>query len=188
MFLWINSIVTFLLFKFDIFLANNAKPSHLLRNININGRERERKGGEDKAWISFYWCRRDLSENSNYSNFFKLVIIGVWLASAIYSTPKFIFSRTITNVYSDGRHEEICIMHRKLFNSKILDIVNFGALYILPLLVMSVSPLDLSNEILKLSVLPPHLLSAICRRMKKGRKYPLAVRHLKIHFCLSFLW
>lgn len=66
-------------------------------------------------------------------------MIGVWLASAIYSTPKFIFSRTITNVYTNGMNEEICIMHRKLFNSKVLDCVNFVALYVLPLLVMTVS-------------------------------------------------
>lgn len=66
-------------------------------------------------------------------------MLGVWLASAIYSTPKFIFSRTITNVHSNGMSEEICIMHRKLFNSKILDCVNFVALYMLPLLLMTVS-------------------------------------------------
>lgn len=34
--------------------------------------------------------------------------------------------------------EEICIMHRKLFNSKLLDFINFAALYVLPLLVMTV--------------------------------------------------
>lgn len=66
-------------------------------------------------------------------------MIGVWLASAIYSIPKFIFSRTITNEFMSGGNEEICIMHRKLFNSKLLDCVNFVALYVLPLLVMTVS-------------------------------------------------
>lgn len=30
-------------------------------------------------------------------------------------------------------------MHRKLFNSKLLDFINFAALYVLPLLVMTVS-------------------------------------------------
>lgn len=70
----------------------------------------------------------------------QLVIVGVWITSAIYSTPKFIFSRTITNVHtSNGMNEEICIMHRKLFNSKLLDFINFALLYVLPLLVMTVS-------------------------------------------------
>lgn len=36
-------------------------------------------------------------------------------------------------------NEQICIMNRKLFNSKILDCVNFLALYVLPLLLMMVS-------------------------------------------------
>lgn len=75
----------------------------------------------------------------NYSNQFQLVIVGVWLTSALYSTPRFIFSRTITNIHSNGISEEICIMNRKLFNSKLLDFINFLALYALPLLVMTVS-------------------------------------------------
>lgn len=72
--------------------------------------------------------------------FLQLVIVCVWITSAVYSTPKFIFSRTITNIHtSNGMNEEICIMHRKLFNSKLLDFINFALLYVLPLIVMTVS-------------------------------------------------
>lgn len=70
-----------------------------------------------------------------------MVLAGVWITSALYSIPKFIFSRTITMnyVHLNRISEEICIMHRGLFNSKLLDSINLSALYILPLLVMTVS-------------------------------------------------
>ncbi|XP_037912193.1 trissin receptor isoform X3 [Hermetia illucens] len=68
----------------------------------------------------------------------RMVIVGVWITSAVYSTPKFIFSKTITNVHtSNGKEENICIMDRMMFNSKLLDLINFGLLYVTPLLVMS---------------------------------------------------
>lgn len=41
--------------------------------------------------------------------------------------------------------EEICIMNRRLFNSKLLDFINFAALFVLPLVVMTVSN-DLDPE------------------------------------------
>lgn len=68
----------------------------------------------------------------------QLAIVGVWVTSAIYSVPKFIFSRTIQNEHSNGMIEQICIMNRKMFNSKVLDLINFALLYVLPLLVMTV--------------------------------------------------
>lgn len=68
----------------------------------------------------------------------QLAILGVWVTSAIYSVPKFIFSRTIENKHSNGVTEEICIMNRKMFSSKVLDLINFALLYLLPLLVMTV--------------------------------------------------
>lgn len=73
----------------------------------------------------------------------QMVIAGVWITSALYSIPKFIFSRTITNIHLNGVAEEICIMDRAMFNSKLLDSINLSALYLLPLLVMTVSD---SNE------------------------------------------
>lgn len=73
----------------------------------------------------------------------QMVIAGVWITSALYSIPKFIFSRTITNIHLNGIAEEICIMDRAMFNSKLLDSINLSALYLLPLLVMTVSD---SNE------------------------------------------
>lgn len=69
----------------------------------------------------------------------------VWIQSALYSTPKFYFSRLITNVHSSNSiREEICILDRNLFNSKVLDFLNFALLYVLPLLVMTVSDIKLS--------------------------------------------
>ncbi|KAG4073700.1 hypothetical protein HA402_000924 [Bradysia odoriphaga] len=68
-----------------------------------------------------------------------LVIVVVWIKSAVYSTPKFIFSRTITNIHTSNEiSEEICVLDRNQFNSKLLDFINFALLYVLPLLVMTV--------------------------------------------------
>ncbi|XP_055852605.1 trissin receptor isoform X2 [Episyrphus balteatus] len=69
----------------------------------------------------------------------RMVIFTVWITSAVYSTPKFVFSKTIRNVHtSDGVEEDICVLDRKMFNSKLLDMINFGLLYVTPLLVMTV--------------------------------------------------
>ncbi|XP_055381874.1 trissin receptor isoform X2 [Condylostylus longicornis] len=69
----------------------------------------------------------------------RLVILGVWITSAVYSTPKFIFSKTITNIHTiNGIEEDICILDRQMFNSEILDLINFGFLYVIPLLVMTI--------------------------------------------------
>lgn len=69
----------------------------------------------------------------------QLVIVAVWITSAVYSVPKFIFVRTITNNLGDDQLETICIINRKAFNSELFDIINFALLYLLPLLVMTVS-------------------------------------------------
>ncbi|XP_032510685.2 trissin receptor [Danaus plexippus] len=68
----------------------------------------------------------------------RLVIVGVWITSAAYSAPKFIWVETITNDLGDGRLETICIQHRMKYNSEIFDMVNFGLLYVTPLCVMTV--------------------------------------------------
>ncbi|XP_055711742.1 trissin receptor isoform X3 [Phlebotomus papatasi] len=68
----------------------------------------------------------------------RLVIGGVWITSAVYSIPKFIFVRTITNNLGDGTTETICIMYRKRYDSKLFDLINFGLLYVIPLLVMTI--------------------------------------------------
>ncbi|XP_075150023.1 trissin receptor [Haematobia irritans] len=69
----------------------------------------------------------------------RMVILTVWITSAVYSTPKFVFSKTVINVYDEGGQEEvICVLDRKMFNSKLLDMINFGLLYVIPLLVMTV--------------------------------------------------
>ncbi|XP_045511384.1 trissin receptor-like [Colias croceus] len=68
----------------------------------------------------------------------RLVILGVWITSAAYSAPKFIWVETITNDLGDGHLETICIQHRMKYNSEIFDMVNFGLLYVTPLCVMTV--------------------------------------------------
>ncbi|XP_058448036.1 trissin receptor isoform X2 [Malaya genurostris] len=68
----------------------------------------------------------------------RLVIVAVWITSAVYSVPKFIFVRTITNNLGNDQLETICIIDRKAFNSELFDIINFALLYLLPLLVMTV--------------------------------------------------
>ncbi|XP_030377626.1 trissin receptor [Scaptodrosophila lebanonensis] len=69
----------------------------------------------------------------------RMVIVTVWITSAVYSTPKFVFSKTIKNIHTeDGQEEEICVLDRKMFNSKLLDMINFVLLYVIPLLVMTV--------------------------------------------------
>ncbi|XP_022225709.2 trissin receptor isoform X2 [Drosophila obscura] len=69
----------------------------------------------------------------------RMVIVTVWITSAVYSTPKFVFSKTIKNVHTqDGQTEEICVLDREMFNSKLLDMINFVLLYVMPLLVMTV--------------------------------------------------
>ncbi|KAH8273816.1 hypothetical protein KR044_001151 [Drosophila immigrans] len=69
----------------------------------------------------------------------RMVIVTVWITSAVYSTPKFVFSKTIKNIHTeDGLEEEICVLDREMFNSKLLDMINFVLLYAMPLLVMTV--------------------------------------------------
>lgn len=70
---------------------------------------------------------------------FQYVIVGVWITSAIYSAPKFIFIHTLTNKLEDGQEEIICYPKRKMFDSELFDMINFGLLYVTPLLVMTVS-------------------------------------------------
>lgn len=68
-----------------------------------------------------------------------MIIAGVWLTSALYSIPKFIFVHTVDNDLGDGKVESICIINRKMYDSKLFDFINFGILYMIPLLVISVS-------------------------------------------------
>ncbi|XP_050675835.1 trissin receptor-like [Leptidea sinapis] len=68
----------------------------------------------------------------------RMVIVGVWITSAAYSAPKFIWVETITNDLGNGHLETICIQHRMKYNSEVFDMVNFGLLYVTPLCVMTV--------------------------------------------------
>lgn len=68
-----------------------------------------------------------------------MVIGAVWITSAVYSAPKFLWVQTVVNTMRDGTTETICVTHRQKYNSKVFDIVNFVLLYVVPLAVMSVS-------------------------------------------------
>lgn len=78
-----------------------------------------------------------------YHNFFysfvplQLTIIGVWSLSAIYSSPKLIFSDI--HLHSFGGIEEIlCIPVRTSYDSKTYDMMNMVFLFILPLAVITI--------------------------------------------------
>lgn len=58
-------------------------------------------------------------------------------------------------------NEEICILNRKLFNSKLLDNINFGLLYLLPLIVMTVRKLYIYISIIFI-IYSCNLLYYIC--------------------------
>lgn len=77
----------------------------------------------------------------------QLVIVGVWITSAIYSLPKFIYVHTVTmQVDQAGRSETFCAPNRQIYNSEVFDMINFGFLYVTPLLVMTVSKLDRQHK------------------------------------------
>lgn len=68
----------------------------------------------------------------------QLVIVGVWITSAIYSLPKFIYVHTVT-MSNSVTTETMCVPNRQIYNSAVFDMINFGFLYVTPLLVMTVS-------------------------------------------------
>ncbi|KAK9720244.1 7 transmembrane receptor (rhodopsin family) [Popillia japonica] len=68
----------------------------------------------------------------------RLVILGVWLTSALYSSPKFFWCNTITHPNLDGTgNETICATNRLKYNSEMFDTINFVLLYIIPLGIMT---------------------------------------------------
>lgn len=82
---------------------------------------------------------RDGNEDIIDKNFStQVAVMAVWITSALYSAPKFIWMKTVTNQV-DGITETICIADRAKHNSEILDMVSFALLYVMPLSVMTVS-------------------------------------------------
>ncbi|XP_023707003.1 trissin receptor [Cryptotermes secundus] len=67
-----------------------------------------------------------------------MVMVVVWVASALYSFPRFIWVGTVTTNLSNGMTETICITQRRKYDSKLFDIINFSVLYVAPLAVMMV--------------------------------------------------
>ena len=68
----------------------------------------------------------------------QLVMVLVWVASALYSSPRFIWVGTVTSKLSNGLTDTMCIMKRVKYDSKTFDMINFTVLYIVPLAVMTV--------------------------------------------------
>jgi uncharacterized membrane protein len=69
---------------------------------------------------------------------FQMVMVVVWVASALYSFPRFIWVGTVTTHLSNGMTETICITQRRKYDSKLFDMINFSVLYVAPLAVMMV--------------------------------------------------
>ncbi|XP_034234246.1 trissin receptor-like [Thrips palmi] len=67
----------------------------------------------------------------------RIVMLCVWVLSALYSSPRFFWVQTISmRLGRSGSTETICISHRQKYNSETFDIINFGLLYAAPLAVM----------------------------------------------------
>ncbi|KAK3919133.1 Trissin receptor [Frankliniella fusca] len=67
----------------------------------------------------------------------RVVMLCVWVLSALYSSPRFFWVQTISMpVDRIGNSETICISHRQKYDSETFDLVNFGLLYAAPLAVM----------------------------------------------------
>lgn len=70
--------------------------------------------------------------------------MAVWITSALYSTPKLFWVKTVTfTVEHSNFNETICIADRDKHNSEILDMISFALLYVMPLSVMTVSKVHL---------------------------------------------
>jgi uncharacterized membrane protein len=68
----------------------------------------------------------------------QIVMVVVWVASALYSSPRFIWVGTVTTKLSNGLTDTMCIMKRLKYDSKLFDMINFTVLYLVPLAVMTV--------------------------------------------------
>lgn len=66
----------------------------------------------------------------------RLVILAVWITSALYSAPKFFWVNTVSNEI-DGKIEIFCAPNRKMYNSELFDMINFVLLYVIPLAIMT---------------------------------------------------
>jgi hypothetical protein len=67
-----------------------------------------------------------------------MVMVAVWLASALYSSPRFIWAGTITTPLPNGTTDTMCIMRRNYYDSQLFDMINFTVLYLVPLSVITV--------------------------------------------------
>jgi hypothetical protein len=67
-----------------------------------------------------------------------MVMVAVWVASALYSTPRFIWTGTFTNNLTNGLTDTMCVMQRRKYDSKLFDMINFTVLYLVPLSIITV--------------------------------------------------
>ncbi|KAJ1526211.1 hypothetical protein ONE63_009370 [Megalurothrips usitatus] len=67
----------------------------------------------------------------------RVVMLCVWVLSALYSSPRFFWVEIISMQHTQGGGSEvICISHRQKYDSETFDLINFGLLYAAPLAVM----------------------------------------------------
>ncbi|XP_076236197.1 trissin receptor-like isoform X2 [Calliopsis andreniformis] len=67
----------------------------------------------------------------------QLVVGLVWLAAAIYASPRFFYVETVRNHLMTGDVDIICIANIKKHNKNALEAVNLVFLYLVPLILMS---------------------------------------------------
>jgi hypothetical protein len=67
-----------------------------------------------------------------------MVMVAVWLASAGYSFPRFIWAGAVTSPLANGNTDTMCVMKRNYYDSRLFDLINFTVLYLVPLAVITV--------------------------------------------------
>lgn len=67
---------------------------------------------------------------------FQLIIILVWLTSAVYASPRLFFARVTSQELRNDEQDTFCHLDTTRYNPEIFDTANLILLYIIPLLVM----------------------------------------------------
>ncbi|CAM1154115.1 GPRNPR2 (predicted) [Pycnogonum litorale] len=83
----------------------------------------------------------------------KIAVVLVWILSATYCSPRIVMYGTVNVPGMNNKTISICILKRRLYDSKIYDLIQFMVLFVLPLCLISVMYLKISL-ILWNSVIP----------------------------------
>jgi hypothetical protein len=68
----------------------------------------------------------------------QVTIVGVWILSALISSPRFYYFSTMSMPHADGKVEILCLPNRLKYNSKTADMISMVLLFLVPLLVITV--------------------------------------------------